>query len=101
MDRRRWEPYTPYDIDASTALNRGVVDQEQINGARYPTYQSLNVRVDRRFNFSGTSVVAHVSVWNCYNHDNISGYYWNEVENKLDKTSQWGVLPVFGIEYDF
>ena len=32
---------------------------------------------------------------------NIAAYSWNEIDNKLDEEKMWGMLPVFGIEYEF
>ena len=94
-------PYTPFDMEASTAMNRGVIDESNINGDRYPDYHSLNVRLDRRFHFSRSNLLFYLSVWNVYNRENISAYYWNEIENKPDKFNQWSLMPVFGLEYEF
>ena len=94
-------PYTPFDTVASQAINRGVLDQNSINAERYPDYHSLNVRLDRRFHFSHSNLILYLSVWNTYNQKNISSYYWDETENKLDTSYQWGLIPVFGLEYEF
>jgi hypothetical protein len=94
-------PYTPLDLEQSAAINRGVLDGSRINGARYPNYHSLNVRFDRRFNFTGSNLIVYMSVWNAYNRKNVAGYYWNEVEGKPDVSYQWSALPIFGLEYEF
>jgi hypothetical protein len=94
-------PYTPFDTVASQAINRGVLDQNSINAERYPDYHSLNVRLDRRFHFSHSNLILYLSVWNTYNQENISSYYWDEIENKLHTSYQWGLIPVFGLEYEF
>ncbi len=94
-------PYTPFDVSASTALNRGVFDNSRINAERYSDYHSLNIRADRRFNFSKTNLIAYFSIWNAYNRKNIAQYYWNEFENKEDVSYQWNMLPIFGLEYEF
>ncbi len=94
-------PYTPFDLEASRAINREVQDGSRINEARYPAYHSLNLRFDRRFNFSSTNLVFYFSVWNAYNHKNIATYFWNENENKQGVTYQWTMLPIFGLEYEF
>jgi hypothetical protein len=94
-------PYTPFDVDASTSLNRGVLDQTQMNGARYPDYHSLNLRVDRRFHFSGSNMIVYLSVWNAYNRKNVASDYWDEIGNVQDVSYQWSALPIFGIEYEF
>ena len=94
-------PYTPFDLEASRQLNRAVLDENKINEARYPDYHSLNVRFDRRFNFSSTNLVFYLSVWNAYDRKNIASYYWNEEENKPDVIYQWSLLPIFGLEFEF
>lgn len=93
-------PYTPYNLQASQAARNGIFDHDRINGARKPTYQSLNVRFDRRFNFSGSNLILYMDFWNVYNKQNIASYYWNDVENKQDEYNQWGFLPIFGLEWE-
>ncbi|MEA2104238.1 MAG: TonB-dependent receptor [Candidatus Cloacimonadota bacterium] len=94
-------PYTPYDLESSIAANHGIFDSTNINGKRYPDYHSLNLRVDRRFHFRKSNLVIYLSVWNAYNRKNIASYYWNITENRRDEIYQWGLLPIFGIEYEF
>jgi len=93
-------PFTPYDQAASTALNSGVFDLSRINGERHPAYHSLNLRADRRFNFKNSNLVMYWDIWNVYNRKNISRYYWNELENRQDRSDQWSILPVFGLEWE-
>lgn len=94
-------PYTPLDLDASQMINRSVYDESRVNEARYPDYHSLNLRVDRRFNFSNSNMIVYFAVWNAYNRGNVATYYWNEIEKKQDKMLQWSMLPIFGVEFEF
>ena len=94
-------PYTPFDENLSHANNSGIFDSRKINEKRYPDYHSLNIRFDRRFHFTNSNIIFYLSVWNAYNQKNIATYFWNESENKQDATYQWGMLPIFGIEYEF
>jgi hypothetical protein len=94
-------PYTPLDEEASAAINRSVRDETLVNGERFPAYHSLNLRVDRRFNWSGSNLIVYLSVWNAYNRENVSDYYWNEIEQKQDVIHQWSMLPIVGMEYEF
>ena len=109
---RRWEfsarwlvaggsPYTPLDTAQSAQLNRAVLDESRVNLARYPAYHSLNLRVDRRFHFSGSNLVVYLSVWNAYNRKNVAAYYWNGVEGRQGTIYQWSALPIFGLEFEF
>jgi len=94
-------PYTPLDLEASQEINRSVYDQARVNESRYPAYHSLNLRADRRFNFSNSNMIVFISIWNAYNRENVASYFWNEVEKKQDKILQWSMLPIFGIEFEF
>lgn len=94
-------PYTPFDETASRNAARGVLDANNINGDRLPDYHSLNLRVDRRFHFSGSNLIFYLSIWNAYGRKNISNYIWNEITNRQEALEQWGSLPVFGLEFEF
>jgi hypothetical protein len=94
-------PYTPLDLEASAAAGRDILDGSQINEARYPDYHSLNLRFDRRFNFQGSNLVWYVSVWNAYNRKNVAAYSWNGVKGEMETVYQWGMLPIFGLEWEF
>jgi TonB dependent receptor-like, beta-barrel/CarboxypepD_reg-like domain len=94
-------PFTPFDIQASQAANKAIFDRDRINQERKPAYHSLNVRFDRRFNFSGSNLILYMDFWNVYNRQNIVSYYWNEAENKQDIRNSWSFLPVMGMEWEF
>ena len=94
-------PYTPFDLQASELINRGVVDSARVNADRFPAYHSLNLRCDRRINFKGSNLVLYASIWNAYNRHNLASYYWNEIDHKQDSVNQWGMLPIIGMEYEF
>ena len=94
-------PYTPFDLQKSLNQNNGIWDDENINSKRLPDYHSLNLRVDKRFYFSGSNLIVFLSVWNAYGRDNISQYVWNQKESMVDKQLQWSTLPVLGIEFEF
>jgi len=94
-------PYTPFDVISSQEANQGILDNSRVNASRYPAYHSLNVRCDRRFHFSGSSLIFYLSIWNAYNRQNVSSYYWNQIENRQDTIYQFSMLPIFGLEYEF
>ena len=102
----RWDfaggrPFTPLDVEASAEFNRSILDESRINAERLPAFHTLNVRVDRRFNFSDTALVTYASIWNAYNRRNVAAVYWNGVEHREDRIYQWGIMPVVGLEYEF
>lgn len=94
-------PYTPFNLTESTNLNRAVLDQSRINTERYPSYHSLNVRVDKRFYFNKTNLVVYLSIWNTYNRKNIASYYWDTQNKTVKETYQWNLMPIFGLEFEF
>ncbi len=94
-------PYTPFDPIRSVEAGKGVPDTGRINGERKPLYHSLNLRVDRRFNFRSTNLIIYLSLWNVYNRKNLHEYYWHEVENRMGRENQFGMLPVLGVEFEF
>ena len=94
-------PYTPFDPIASAEAIRGVLDVNQIHGSRLPDYHSLNVRFDRRFHYRRSNLIFYLSIWNTYGRKNISAYNWNEVTNSQEALEQWGMLPIFGLEFEF
>jgi outer membrane receptor for ferrienterochelin and colicin len=94
-------PYTPFDVEASRNLGRGVFDNNQVNAMRLPAYNSLNLRFDRRFYFSGSNLIFYFSVWNVLDRKNIWHYQWNEVANRQEGVLQFERSPVFGLEFEF
>lgn len=94
-------PQTPLDLDRSRAQNVSVRDALRVNEDRIPAYHSLNLRVDRRYNFNKSSLIVFFSIWNAYNRKNVSMYYWNEIERQEDVLYQWSTLPVLGLEFEF
>jgi hypothetical protein len=94
-------PYTPFDIERSTEVNSGVFDETRINADRHPDYNSLSLRFDRRFHFARSNLIFYLDIWNVYNRRNIASYFWNEFKNEKDIQYQWGIMPVFGLEYEW
>jgi hypothetical protein len=94
-------PYTPFDYEASKKAGVGIWDISRTNSQRLPDYHSMNIRIDKRFYFSSSSLLVYLSVWNAYNRKNVAFYYWNEVKNDIDSQTQWSTLPVIGVEYEF
>ena len=94
-------PYTPFDMDASTALNAPIFAGAEVNGARNPAYHSLNLRLDKHWNFSKSNLSVYMSIWNVYDKKNIAMRYWNTGENKPDVIYQWRFMPMGGVEFEF
>ncbi|MFA8341980.1 MAG: TonB-dependent receptor domain-containing protein [Rhodothermaceae bacterium] len=93
-------PYTPFDLVQSAKLRKGIYDTNKINSERLPAYHSLNLRVDKRFNFANSNLVVYLDVWNVYGRENIAGYVWNEISNEVKKVKQWSTMPILGVEWE-
>jgi hypothetical protein len=94
-------PYTPFDSPRSIAAGRGIYDLTQVNGARNPAYQSLNLRIDRRFHFKRSNLSMYVEVWNLFDRKNVAYRDWNRTEKRPEIFAQLGRLPILGAEYEF
>ena len=94
-------PTTPIDAAASAEAGQEVRDGARVNEDRLPAYHSLFVRGDRRWRVRSTEIVAFVSLWNAYGRDNADDLFWNVRENSIDQRSQFGTLPIVGLEVAF
>lgn len=98
-------PYTPVDLEASRQAENWITDDAKFLQARYPTYNSVSVRVDKRFYFKKTSLTIFVDIWNLFDFKNVLYYWYNIWEDLGDPpimtTYQMGILPIFGIEFEF
>jgi hypothetical protein len=96
-------PYTPMRLATTPPYQFPSIqwwqwDRSRVNESRNPPYHSLDVRVDRRFQFSGSNLIVYVSVWNVFNHANkLSGY--SEFVDSDDLVL--GIVPIVGVEFEF
>lgn len=93
--------YTPIDPVASANAQSEVFDLSRFNGERYPAYHSLFTRVDRRFFMKRTNLVVFLEVWNAYNQQNVETDYWNIQTQRVDRATQFNLLPVSGVKFEF
>ena len=94
-------PYTPLDYDASKRVNRAVYATDDFNSSRYPYYMRIDMRVDKKFDFSKASLVCYIELQNLFDRENIYSYYWNEENKKPGTIYQWAFFPVGGISIQF
>jgi hypothetical protein len=88
------KPYTPFNPDGSQ-------DIANYNTARMKSSHSLDVRVDKRWYFSGWTLITYLDIQNIYNQKNASGIRWDRREMKVDESSSIGILPSIGISAEF
>ena len=94
-------PYTPYDLELSQALNRGILDTNRVFQERYPAFLNVNLRVERRFRMRSSFVDLYLGVINLLNRKNIDKYYWDMIGNTIGVIYQTPLLPVFGVTWSF
>jgi hypothetical protein len=104
-------PYTPFDLAASDAESRGIYNLAQVNGARGPIYNRLDVELDRRVKLGKGVMDIQMGAENVMNRGNFFGYSWmnncqvdvcySPGEQPMVKVNQMGRFPVASIRYRF
>lgn len=94
-------PYTPFDIEKSKQLGRGVWDMSRFNGERYIDYHRLDLRIDKKFYYRKATITAYFELQNLYNRENVYGYFWNKAKNDKGTVYQWAFMPVGGFSLQF
>ncbi|MBL1214589.1 MAG: TonB-dependent receptor [Ignavibacteriae bacterium] len=86
--------YTPYNFDGTQSIANYLTERLT------PTH-SLDVRVDRRWDFDGWSLITYIDIQNIYNNKNISSVNWDAKERKAEENEEIGILPSIGISFEF
>jgi hypothetical protein len=89
------QPYTPFNTN-------GTQDVSAYNALRLQNANSLDLRVDRRWNFSTWNLIAYLDIQNVYNNKFSGGVRWNAREQRAEfDESSIGILPSIGISVEF
>ncbi len=88
-------PYTP--INPTT----GIQQVSQYNSERLPNYYSLDVRLDKRWDFSKWSLITYIDIQNITGRKNITNYKWNKYKQEIEANESLGVFPTIGINAMF
>jgi len=94
-------PYTPYDALASIAIEADVFDANEINSRRFPDHNSLSIRFDRRFHFSGSNLIFFFSIWNVFNKRTPTEIDWSEYDEDMYSEDSFPRILVLGLEFEF
>jgi len=70
-------------------------------GVRYPTFHTLDLRIDRRWTFRGTQLTTYLDVQDVYNRDNPFLYTWNDRTHRPKWERAVGFLPSLGVQWQF
>lgn len=99
-------PTTPF-VDTptrsvETRLPMGSIDFSRYNeGDRLPFFYGIDMRLDKRWSFSGVQLVTYIDVQNITGQRNQSGFRWNPRTQKADPILSIGVLPSIGVTLEF
>lgn len=89
-------PYTPFQPDGSRNY------EADYNEARLPDFHSLDLRVERRWLFSGWSLITYIDIQNLYNRKNVQSYRWDPRNNRVEtQGGSIGILPSIGVSAVF
>ncbi|MFO7526674.1 MAG: TonB-dependent receptor [Ignavibacteriaceae bacterium] len=88
------KPFTPFS-------GNGTQNISDYNSRRMKSSHSLDIRVDRRWFFTGWTLITYIDIQNIYNQNNSSGIRWDYREQKVDESSSIGILPSIGISAEF
>ncbi|MEI7811485.1 MAG: TonB-dependent receptor [Ignavibacteria bacterium] len=87
-------PYTPFNSDGSQSIS-------DYNSERFATVHSLDVRVDRRWDFGNFGLVAYIDIQNIYNRKNVTSVIWDDRKNRVENHAGLGILPSIGVNLEF
>ncbi|MCU0621228.1 MAG: TonB-dependent receptor [Gemmatimonadales bacterium] len=91
-------PYTPF---ATEGADAGRLDFDQYNALRLPTFHALDLRVDRRWSWSGTQLGVYLDLQNVYGRRNVSGVFWDARTQTQEFNESIGLLPTIGVNLEF
>lgn len=92
-------PTTPF---ITTGPNAGRQDFAQWNaGERLPSFNALDVRVDRRWSLRTVQLVGYIDIQNILGRENVSGLQWDQREQRVLQNTSLGLLPSIGFSIEF
>jgi len=95
------KPFTKFNLAESTVRKKGILDKDNLMSERYPAYQNMSIRIDRRFYFENSNLILYISVWNLFNKKNISRSGWAETQGVAVDYNQINRIILFGAEFEF
>lgn len=88
-------PTTPF-------TSEGKLDFGRYNeGERLPTYHSLDVRADKRWNFDDFALVTYIDIQNIYGNKYKSAPKWDSRTGAAKQSESIGFLPSIGVSFEF
>jgi len=96
-------PYTPLYIKGKNPKNPATIENlpEEYLSARLDPGHHLDLRIDRYFNFSYSTITVYLDVQNVYNYQIPLRPDYNFWTNSIDSYSGIGILPSIGFSWEF
>ena len=91
-------PTTPIDEDMSSYFGRIYYILSRVNEIRFPTYNKLNLRGERKFFFRKSNLVLYLDIWNVLNSQVIYEYEWHR---NVEPKYHLPIMPIFGLKFEF
>lgn len=73
----------------------------EINSARLPTYQRLDLRFDKSFYRKRWSLTTYFDLQNAYDAANVNGFSYNNDYTESSPSYMWGIMPIGGFILEF
>lgn len=87
-------PFTPFNSDGTQSV-------VNFNSNRFKPFHSLDVRVDRRWDFERIALITYLDIQNIYNNKNSNTIRFDYRKGEIDNQSSIGLLPSIGVSLEF
>jgi hypothetical protein len=87
-------PYTQYNSNGGQSLIN-------YNTSRFNPFHSLDIRVDRRWEFDGWTLITYLDIQNIYNNKYSNTLRWDARKGYAENESSIGLLPSIGVSAEF
>ncbi|MCX7876769.1 MAG: TonB-dependent receptor [Melioribacteraceae bacterium] len=87
-------PYTPFNNDGTQSVIN-------YNTKRFKSFHSIDLRVDKRWDFDGWNLITYLDIQNIYNNKNTNIIRWDYRKNKVAENNSIGILPSIGVSLEF
>jgi len=87
-------PYTPFN-------SNGTQSADLYNSVRLRANHSLDIRVERRFNYVGWGIISYIDIQNVYNRKAVDIPNFNERTGESENSSSIGILPSIGLSLEW
>ena len=93
--------FTPVDEAMSIRYGFPYIPLANIMAGHLDDYQNFSFRVDKRFSFRGSNLIAFLGALNLFNHKNELYRFWDIYGNQYLSGYMWETIPYIGFEFEF